>query len=39
MFLRKSFKAFAELQSDSAPAPAPGAPQDWVLDWRWFDEN
>ena len=37
MFLRKSFKAFAELESQgSVPLPAP--PRDWVLDWRWFGE-
>jgi hypothetical protein len=36
MFLRQSFKAFAELSSDAASLPA--APRDWVLDWRWFGE-
>jgi hypothetical protein len=43
MFIRKSFKSFAELQSEASvplpvpPAP-PAAPRDWVLDWRWFGE-
>ena len=43
MFLRRSFKAFAELQSEGAVPPPvtptpPAAPRDWVLDWRWFGE-
>ena len=37
MFLRRSFKVFAELMSEgSVPPPAPM--RDWVLDWRWFGE-
>lgn len=34
MFIRRSFDEFLKLQSDIGPAPP--APQDWVIDWRWL---
>lgn len=34
MFIRRSFDEFLKVQSDRAPAPT--APRDWVIDWRWL---
>ena len=34
MFIRRSFDEFLKVQSDRDPAPT--APRDWVIDWRWL---